>query len=226
MTEDFTNNTHTDTDRHTDTCIKLLFHCHIFHVCCGSEQTHPQHPEENLCALLQMTRYPFRRPTYPEQSDNITTTRHRAITSMYSLTFSVRVMSPECHHWKPAVQAAAVMLRTPPTDGQSSASQPRALAIYGAQFWERPHHPPVTNQQRVHTLCKLNFALCCHSNATRAPIANPPNSAQLEGSLYHAPKLHAGPCSSVGVWPQTDTHTHTDARDHNTFCVVYDSRKM
>jgi len=27
---------------------------------------------------------------------------------------------------------------------------------------------------------------------------------------------------------QTDrqTHTHTDARDHNTFCVVYDSRKM
>jgi len=27
---------------------------------------------------------------------------------------------------------------------------------------------------------------------------------------------------------QTHTHTqrHTDARDHNTFCVVYDSRKM
>jgi len=26
----------------------------------------------------------------------------------------------------------------------------------------------------------------------------------------------------------TDRHTdrHTDARDHNTFCVVYDSRKM
>ena len=27
---------------------------------------------------------------------------------------------------------------------------------------------------------------------------------------------------------QTDrqTDTHTDSRDHNTFCVVYDSRKM
>jgi len=25
-------------------------------------------------------------------------------------------------------------------------------------------------------------ALCCHSNETRAPIANPPNSAQLEGT--------------------------------------------
>jgi len=32
----------------------------------------------------------------------------------------------------------------------------------------------------------------------------------------------------VGVRPRTDRHTdtHTDARDHNTFCVVYDSRKM
>jgi len=25
---------------------------------------------------------------------------------------------------------------------------------------------------------------------------------------------------------QTDTDTQPDARDHNTFCVVYDSRKM
>ena len=65
-----------------------------------------------------------------------------------------------------------------------------------------------------------------YSNATRALIANPPNSAQLGGSLCHAPKLHPGPCSSVGVRPRTDRHTHTDARDHNTFCVIYDSRKM
>ena len=61
------------------------------------------------------------------------TTRHRASTSMYSLTFCVRVMSPERHRRKPAAQAAAVMLRTPAVDGQSPASQPRLLAIYGAQ---------------------------------------------------------------------------------------------
>ena len=69
------------------------------------------------------------------------------------------------------------------------------------------------------------------SNATRAPIANPLNSAQPGGSLYHAPKLHPGPCSSVGVQPRTNTDRqtdrqtdrHIDARDHNTFCVVYDS---
>ena len=70
---------------------------------------------------------------------------------MYSLTFCVRVMSPERHHWKPAVQAAAVMLTSPPVDCQSPASQPRPLAIYGAQFSERPRHPPVTGQQRAQT---------------------------------------------------------------------------
>jgi len=59
-------------------------------------------------------------------ADNSTNkTRHRASTSMYSLTFCVRVMLPERHQWKPAVQAAAVMLRTPPVDGQSPASSAR-----------------------------------------------------------------------------------------------------
>ena len=60
-------------------------------------------------------------------------TRHRASTSMYSLTFCVRVMSPERHHWMPVVQAAAVILRTPPVGGQSLSSEPRPLAIYDTQ---------------------------------------------------------------------------------------------
>jgi len=37
-------------------------------------------------------------------------------------------------------------------------------------------------------------------------IANPSNSAQL-GALYHSPKLHLGPCSSVVMQPRTDTQT-------------------
>jgi len=63
-----------------------------------------------------------------------------------------------------------------------------------------PHHPLVTGQEHAHTppsvrtmssyhgmdaSLYLGFALCCHSNATRAPIANPPNSAQLGGIPYH-----------------------------------------
>jgi len=50
-------------------------------------------------------------------------------------------MLPEHYHWKPAVQATAVMLKTPPIDSQSPASQPRPIPIYGAQFWERPPSP-------------------------------------------------------------------------------------
>ena len=49
---------------------------------------------------------------------------------------------------------------------------------------------------------------CCHTSEIRALTANPPNSAQLEGSPYHSPKLHLGLCS-VGMQRGTDTHTHT-----------------
>ena len=48
------------------------------------------------------------------------------------------------------------------------------------------------------------LVLCCHSNETCASIASPPNSAQLEGTLYHSPNLHPGLCSSVGMWQGTD----------------------
>jgi len=67
---------------------------------------------------------------------------------------------------------------------------------------------------------QLGFALCCHSNATRAPIANPPNSAQLGDSLYHAPSYIR---VRAVVWAygrgQTDRQTdrHTDRqRDTQT----------
>jgi len=58
----------------------------------------------------------------------------------------------------------------------------------------------------------------------RAPIANPPNGAQLGGIPYHSRKSHPGLCSSVGMRPWTDTQTdrHTDAGDHNTFSVGYE----
>ena len=52
-------------------------------------------------------------------------------------------------------------------------------------------------------------ALCCRGNETRSPIANPPSSAQLEGTSYHTPKLHSGPRSSVGMRRGTDRHTET-----------------
>jgi len=53
-----------------------------------------------------------------------------------------------------------------------------------------------------------------YNNKARVPIANPPNSAQLDGTPYHSPKSHLGPCSSVGIG-QTDRHTHTHTHTHS-----------
>jgi len=63
----------------------------------------------------------------------------------------------------------------------------------------------VTNQERARTPRKLGFALYCHSN---------PNSAQLGGSLYHAPKLHPGPCSIVWAYGRGQTGRHTDRQTY------------
>jgi len=87
--------------------------------------------------------------------------------------------------------------------------------------------------QQVQALAGISSsALCCQSNKTRVPITNPPNSGQLEGIAYHSPKLHPDPCSSAGMRRGTDRHTdtqthrHTDGRDHYTFRLRYASREM
>jgi len=52
----------------------------------------------------------------------------------------------------------------------------------------------------------FTFVLCCHSNETHAPIANPPNSAQLEGTPTIPPsyiRVHAA------VWECSKRQTHT-----------------
>ena len=85
---------------------------------------------------------------------------------------------------------------------------------YSVRFTIEIRHRAITS-----TRWRFAFALCCHSNATRAPIANSPNSAQLGG----IPQVTSGLCFSVGMWPRTDRHT--DARDNYTFRVVYDLAK-
>ena len=106
---------------------------------------------------------------------------------------------------KPAMPTSDIrceILRTPPP---SLASQRPASCADPAQ----PAVCTMSSYRGLDASLKLGFALCCHSNAASAPIANPPNSAQLGGSLYHAPKLHPDPCSIVGVRPRTLTHTDT-----------------
>jgi len=64
-----------------------------------------------------------------------------------------------------------------------------------------------------------------------APIANLPNSAQLEGTPYHFPKLHPGPrrvqeCGKGQTHTQADTQTRVTKTPIYTLCVIYDSREM
>ena len=111
------------------------------------------------------------------------------------------------------------------------------LPYMARNFENAPRHPPAVladaAQMAIHTMSSyrgmdaslyLGFALSCHSNPARAQIANPPNSAQLGGNLYHAPKLHPGPCSSVGVRPRTDTHT--DRQTHRRAGRQYILRRL
>jgi len=98
-----------------------------------------------------------------------------------------------------------------------------------------PEHKNTTTKtgiERAEALADISrSALCCHSNEARAPIANPPNCAQLGGHFLLFHKLHSGPCSRVGMQRGTDTqtdthkHRHTDGCVHSTFHVVYDSRE-
>jgi len=69
-------------------------------------------------------------------------TRQRASTSMYSLTFCIRFLLRECHQRKPAVQAAAVMLRTPP----STANHRRANHAHFPYTAHNFENAPVTRQ--------------------------------------------------------------------------------
>jgi len=63
--------------------------------------------------------------------------------------------------------------------------------------------------------------VCCHSNETRAPIANAPSSAQLEDiHPYDSPKLHPGPCSSECGQRQTDTQAMPHAKCNQTIKII------
>jgi len=67
--------------------------------------------------------------------------------------------------------------------------------------------------------------LRCHSNRTRAAIANPPNSAQLEGTPYHSP-TYSRVRAVVWQCSEGQADRHTDGRDQCTFCLGYASCEM
>ena len=76
------------------------------------------------------------------------------------------------------------------------------------------HNTSIPGTQLVQALAGIpRSALCCHSNETRAPIANPPNSSQLEGTPTTSPtyiqiRAVVWECGEGQTHRQTDTQTH------------------
>jgi len=92
------------------------------------------------------------------------------------------------------------------TNSLENGCHPLVLALQRHYLTDNTNHSKQTSRiklpnihytqsgiQQVQALADISrSALCCHSNETPAPIANPPNSAQLGGTPYHFPKLHPG----------------------------------
>jgi len=84
------------------------------------------------------------------------------------------------------------------------------------------HQSSLPGIDRVPALADISrSALCCHSNETPAPTANPPNSAQLEGNRYHSPSYIR---VRAVVWKCGQGQTH--ARTHRRPWPIYISPRL
>jgi len=130
---------------------------------------------------------------------------------MYSLTFRVRVATPP-QYGRNGTASLQIMSRRQQAAGTLMLTLARGAFAGMRSACGGPGGLPPGSATHF---------WCCHNNATSAPIANPPNSAQLGGIPYHSPvspKSHPGPCNSVGMRPRTDTqtHKHTVTQTHVT----------
>jgi len=121
---------------------------------------------------------------------------------MYSITFAFTLCCQNATSGR--FQDAAVMLRMPPRRRPVTGQPATCTSHIRRTILITPplpaSHRPAAHADHAQTAIRtmssyrgmdasfyLGFVLCCHSNATRAPIANPPNSAQLGGSLTTPP---------------------------------------
>jgi len=125
-------------------------------------------------------------------------TRHRASTSMYSLTFRVRVTTLPQYERNGTAHAACASMLWPARGVFAGMRSVRVRLACGVRLaW------------RITAGLYYAFPQCFHSNATRAPVANPPNSAQLGGTPYHSPS-YIRVRAVVWACGEGPTHTQTD----------------
>ena len=164
------------------------------------------------CVLITM-RYAIMTFTTKVTRTHTSITRHRASRSMYSLTFRVRVTTPQQY-----VRNGTASLQVRRFYHRRGESSPACVVCVCGMHAAcgGPGGLPLDSATHFHSVAIATQPV--HRLQIRQ------NSAQLGGIPYHSPKLHPGPCNSAGMRPRTGRHT--DARHHNTFRVVYDSREM
>jgi len=117
-------------------------HCWTEALCETENPSKPTQPM-SIVTICILPRFNFHAHDFLVVGLKIIITRHRASTSMYSLTFCVRFLLPERHQRKPAVQAAAVLLRTPPSTANHRRASQTHFPYTARNFENAPHHSPV-----------------------------------------------------------------------------------
>ena len=153
-----------------------------------------------------------------ESTDYNHQTRHTESTSMYSLTFCVRVITPPQYGRNGTAHAAGASILSPARGVFAGMRSVRVRHACGG-----PGGLPLGSATHFHSV----------AIATHVAIATQPmHRLQIRPILYNYGASPTTPASYIRVrtivWAcgRGQTDRHTDARDHNTFLVVYDSREM
>jgi len=142
-------------------------------------------------------------------------TRHRTSTSMYSLTLRVRVTTPRSmDEMERRTQQARRFYRR-----RGESSQACVACVCGMRAaCGVPGGLPLGSATHFHSVAiatqRVQIRPVVHNYG--ASPTTPPSYIRVRAIMWACGRR------------QTDTHAqiHADARDHNTFLVIYDSREM
>ena len=142
-------------------------------------------------------------------------TRHRASTSMYSLTFCVRFLLPLRHQWKARIPDCRSNVENAPVGGGPAAPASRMLrAIFRTSLVTR--RSPASSARRPRLAGRSHYVVISRNYGSRyvAIATQPVPRLQIrpivhKGSLYHAPSYIR---VRAVVWAygrgQSDRQTH------------------
>jgi len=108
----------------------------------------------------------------------------------------------------------------------SSAAAAPPSSNEGANSMTSNIAPRTRHRASTSTRWHSAFALCCYSNETRTPIANPPNSARLGGTPYDSPSYIRVRAVVMRECGDGQTDRHPDRHTQRRAWPVYIFRRL